>query len=158
HKPVILMQGKHVRMLRDELADRPGAARNRLKALRALFRWATEADEAPQDPTRDVKSLAYATKGHHTLTLQEVVAFERRHCIGSNARVALAILLDATCRREDAVRLGTEPIRNRRIRYREAKNEHRNSSECDIPIHTDLAETIAASPPAHLTFPVTEQG
>src|SRR5262249_19800344 len=39
-KPVSLMQGKHVRMLRDELADRRGAARNRLKALRALFRWA----------------------------------------------------------------------------------------------------------------------
>src|SRR5262249_51791101 len=54
-KPVALMRGKHVRMLRDELADRPGAARNRLKALRALFRWATEVDEAPHDPTRDVK-------------------------------------------------------------------------------------------------------
>jgi hypothetical protein len=47
-KPVSLMEGKHVRMLRDELADRPGAARNRLKALRALFRWATEADPSDQ--------------------------------------------------------------------------------------------------------------
>src|SRR5215471_6911793 len=61
-KPVALMQAKHVRKLRDELADRPGAARNRLKALRALFRWATEADEAPHDPTRDVKAITYATK------------------------------------------------------------------------------------------------
>jgi integrase/recombinase XerD len=68
-KPVILMQGKHVRMLRDELADRPGAARNRLKALRALFQWAIEADEVPHDPTRDVKAIAYAIKGHHTWTL-----------------------------------------------------------------------------------------
>ena len=73
-KPVSLMQGKHVRMLRDELADRPGAARNRLKALRALFRWATEADEAPHDPTRDVKAITYATKGHQTWTLEEVEA------------------------------------------------------------------------------------
>src|SRR5215204_2541034 len=36
-KPVAAMHAKHVRMLRDELAEKPGAARNRLKALRALF-------------------------------------------------------------------------------------------------------------------------
>src|SRR5215831_14396427 len=158
HKPVILMQGKHVRMLRDELADRPGAARNRLKALRALFRWATEADEAPQDPTRDVKSIAYATKGHHTWTLEEVEAFEQRHSIGSKARLAMAILLYTTCRREDAVRLGPQHIRNGRIRYRQAKNEHRSPVDCDIPLHSDLAEIIAATPSTHLTFLVTEQG
>ncbi len=39
-KPVAKMQAKHVRQLRDEKADKPGAAGNRLKALRALFRWA----------------------------------------------------------------------------------------------------------------------
>ena len=99
------MQAKHVRMLRDELADRPGAARNRLKALRAVFRWAIEADEAPHDPTRDVKAIAYATKGYHTWTLEEVEAFEERHPIGSKARLAMTLMLYTACRREDAVRL-----------------------------------------------------
>lgn len=37
-KPVALMTAEHVRKLRDELGATPGAARNRLKALRALFR------------------------------------------------------------------------------------------------------------------------
>jgi integrase/recombinase XerD len=157
-KPVSLMQGKHVRMLRDELSDRPGAARNRLKALRALFRWAMEADEASHDPTRDVKAITYATKGHHTWTLEEVEAFESCHAIGSKARLAMAIMLYTTCRREDAVRLGPQHIRNGRIRYRQAKNEHRNPIDCDIPLHPDLAEVIAATPSAHLTFLVTEQG
>src|SRR5262249_19780173 len=99
-KPVTLMHSKHLRMLRDELADRPGASRNRLKALRALFRWATEADEAPHDPTRDVKAVGYATSGHHTWTLEEVETFEGHHPLGSKARLALAILLYTTCRRE----------------------------------------------------------
>jgi integrase/recombinase XerD len=157
-KPAVLMQGKHVRKLRDELADRPGAARNRLKALRALFRWAIEADEAPHDPTRDVKAIAYATKGHHTWTLEEVEAFEDRHPIGSKARLAMAILLYTTCRREDAVRLGPQHIRNGRLRYRQAKNEHRSPIDCDIPLHSDFAEIIAATPSTHLTFLVTEQG
>jgi integrase/recombinase XerD len=158
NKPVTLMQGKHVRKLRDELADRPGAARNRLKALRALFRWAIEADEVPHDPTRDVKAIPYATKGHHTWTLEEVEAFEDRHPIGGKARLAMAILLYTTCRREDAVRLGPQHIRNGRLRYRQAKNEHRNPVDCDIPLHSDLAEIIAATPSTHLTFLVTEQG
>jgi integrase/recombinase XerD len=157
-KPVSLMQAKHVRVLRDELADRPGAARNRLKALRALFRWATEADEARHDPTRDVKPISYAAKGHHTWTLEEVEAFELWHAIGSKARLAMAIMLYTTCRREDAVRLGPQHVRNGRIRYRQAKNEHRNPVDCDMPLHPDLAQIIAATPSAHLTFLVTEQG
>jgi integrase/recombinase XerD len=92
NKSVALMQAKHVRMLRDEKADLPGAARNRLKALRALFRWAVEADEAPHDPTRDVKAIPYATKGHHTWTLEEVEVFETCHFVGSKARLAMAIM------------------------------------------------------------------
>jgi hypothetical protein len=50
-KPVALLQARHIRKLRDEKADLPGAAKNRLKALRALFKWAVEAEEAPQNPT-----------------------------------------------------------------------------------------------------------
>jgi integrase/recombinase XerD len=157
-KPVALMRPKHVRLLRDELADRPGAARNRLKALRALFRWAVEADEASHDPTRDVKAISYATKGHHTWTLEEVHAFETCHPIGTKARLAMAILLYTTCRREDAVRLGPQHVRNGRIRYRQAKNEHRNPVDIDIPLHPDLATAIAAAPSAHLTFLVTDLG
>ena len=111
------MHGKHVRMLRDELADRPGAARNRLKALRALFRWAVEADEAPHDPTRDVKAIGYVSKGHHTWTLEEVETFELYHPIGSKARLAMALMLYTACRREDAVRLGSQHIRNGRVRF-----------------------------------------
>jgi integrase/recombinase XerD len=59
-----------------------------------------------------VKAIRYATKGHHTWTLEEVEAFEDRHPIGSKARLAMAILLYTTCRREDAVRLGPQHIRS----------------------------------------------
>ena len=37
-KPVAMMQPKHVRKLRDDLREMPGASKTRLKALRALFR------------------------------------------------------------------------------------------------------------------------
>ena len=41
-KPVALMLSRHVRQLRDELKKSPGAANQRLKALKALFAWACE--------------------------------------------------------------------------------------------------------------------
>ena len=155
-KPVAKMQAKHVRQLRDEKADKPGAARNRLKALRALFRWAIENDQAPHDPTRDIKPVPHPTVGHHTWTLEEIAAFEDRHPIGSKARLAMCLLLYTACRREDVVRLGPQHIRNGRIQYRQAKNEHRNPIDLDIPVHADLAKTIAATSTRHLTFLVTE--
>lgn len=155
-KPVAKMHAKHVRQLRDEKADKPGAARNRLKALRALFRWAMENDLAPHDPTRDIKPVPHPTEGHHTWTLEEIAAFEDRHPIGSKARLAMCLLLYTACRREDVVRLGPQHLRHGRIQYRQAKNEHRNPIDLDIPIHPDLAKAVAGTPTRHLTFLVTE--
>lgn len=157
-KPVAMMQPKHVRSLRDEKAECPGAARNRLKALRALFRWAIEAGEAPHDPTIGVQLIAYVSKGHHSWTLEEVEAYEQRHPLATKARLAMAILLYTSWRREDAVRLGPQHVQGGRIRYRQAKNEHRNPIDMDIPLHPDLAKAIEASRTAHLTFLVTEYG
>lgn len=157
-KPVSQMQAKHVRMLRDEKAGLPGAARNRLKALRALFRWAIEEGEAPHDPTIGVEKIAYVTKGHHSWAIEEVTAYELRHPLGTKARLAMAILLYTSWRREDAVRLGPQHVRDGQIKYRQAKNEDRSPIDMDIPLHPDLAEAIASVPSTHLTFLVTEYG
>jgi integrase/recombinase XerD len=157
-KPVALMRPKHVRALRDERADTPGAANIRLKALRALFRWAVEADEAPHDPTRDVSKIQYRPTGFHSWSMEEVEAYEKHHSVGTKARLAMAILLYTACRREDAVRLGLQHIRNGRAQYVQAKNEHRSPVSIDIPVHTDLAAIIGATPSGHLTLLATEYG
>ena len=64
-KPVVLMEARHVRALRDERSDRPGAANTRLKALKALFVWACEEkpELARQNPTLGVRKIKYATNG-----------------------------------------------------------------------------------------------
>jgi integrase/recombinase XerD len=157
-KPVSLMQPHHVRMLRDERAEHPAASRNLLKALRALFRWAIEAGEASHDPTRDVSATRYVTKGHHTWTLEEIAKFEARHPIGTKARLAMAILLYTTRRREDAPRLGPQHFQHGRVRFTQAKNEHRSPIYIDIPLHPDLAAAIEAAPSGHMTLLVTEYG
>ncbi len=62
----------------------------------------------------------------------------------------------AGVRREDAVRLGPQHIRDGRIKYRQAKNNEDRTPI--IPLHPDLAGAIAATPSGHLTFLVTEYG
>ena len=157
-KPVALMLARHVRQLRDELKDSPGAANQRLKALKALFAWACEdvPDLAPHDPTLGVKKIKYATKGHHSWNADEVEQFRARHPIGSKARLAVDLLLYTGGRREDAVQLGPQHVRNGRVRFTQAKNEHRAPVEIDIPLHPKLGATIAATRSEHLTFLVTE--
>jgi integrase/recombinase XerD len=156
--PVALMEPKHVRELRDEKADKPGAANERLKALHALFRFAVEAQHVTHDPTRDVALIKYRTRGHPSWTLEDVARFEARHPIGSKARLAMALLLYTAGRREDAVRLGPQHVRAGRIKYTQAKNEHRCPAHMDIPLHPDLAAMIDATPSGALAFPVNTHG
>src|SRR5829696_5994229 len=157
-KPVARLTSRNVRKLRDEKAETPGAANTLLKALRALFAWAVEAEELKHNPTTGVKAISYATKGFHSWSLEEVAQFEARHPIGTRPRLAMALLLYTACRREDAVRFGRQHMRAGRLRYTQAKNEHRKPVAMDIPVHPDLAAAVEATPSKNLTFLVTEYG
>jgi integrase len=159
-KPVALLTSRHIRILRDERADKPGAANQRLKALKALFAWACEEkpEIAPRDPTWGVRKIKYATEGHHSWTDEEIKQYRNRHPISRKARLALDLLLYSGGRREDAVRLGPQHVRDGRVRFTQAKNEHRNPIKVDIPLHPELAATIAGTPSGHMTFLITAFG
>ncbi|MEZ5822302.1 MAG: tyrosine-type recombinase/integrase [Xanthobacteraceae bacterium] len=158
-KPVAMMQPRHVRRIRDAKAQTPAAANQRVKALRALFSWANEAEETTVNPTLGVKKLKYRSEGHHTWTEGEIEQYYNRHPLGSKARLALDLLRYTTGRREDAPRLGRQHARGGRIRFRQAKNEHRNPIDIDIPLHPALAASIsAANVGTNMTFLLTEFG
>jgi integrase/recombinase XerD len=158
-KPVAMMQARHVRRLRDAKVETKAAANQLIKALRALFSWANEAEETMVNPTIGVKKLKYRSDGHHTWTNEEIQMYYGRHALGSQARLALDLLRYTTCRREDAPRLGRQHIRDGRVRFRQAKNEHRNPIDIDIPVHPALAESIeAAKVDTRMTFLLTEFG
>jgi integrase/recombinase XerD len=158
-KQVVTMQAWHVRRLRDAKAATPAAANQLLKALRALFSWANEADETTVNPMIGVKKLKYRSSGHHTWTDDELQKFYDRHPLGSQARLALDLLRYTTGRREDGPRLGRQHMWDGRVRFRQAKNEHRNPIDIDIPLHPALAESIAAAKVStNMTFLLTEFG
>ena len=78
-----------IEVLRDRKADRPGAANNRLKAIRQVFKFAMRKkhpDGKPyvaNNPARDVEKLKYGSEGFHTWTLEEVLQYGARHPIGT---------------------------------------------------------------------------
>src|SRR5205807_5046136 len=113
---------------------------------------ANEAEETTINPTIGVKKLKYVSNGHHTWAVEEIEQYNERHPIGSQARLALDILRYTTGRREDAPRLGRQHIRDGRVRFRQAKNDHRNPIDIDIPLHPALSTSIAATNVGNMTF------
>jgi hypothetical protein len=64
------------------------------------------------DPTRDVKAIRIKSDGYHSWNDDEIAQFEKRHPVGTPARLALALLLYTGHRRSDVVRMGPQHIRN----------------------------------------------
>ena len=89
-----------------------GQANERVKAWRALFKWACA--QRPPLATMNVAAaislIRVPTEGWHTWSLDEIEQFERRHPPGTRAHLAMMILLYTGARRSDVVRLG-RPMR-----------------------------------------------
>lgn len=156
--PYAQLTMKAVKLLRNELEEKPGVANERLAAIKALLGWAFEAGHMDSNPAVGVQPFRHHSEGFHTWTAEEVKQYEARHPVGTKARLAMALLLHTAGRREDAVRLGPQHTRNGRVRFTQAKNEHRKPVLVDIPLSPELARIIEATPTGHMAFLVTAYG
>ena len=146
-------------VLRDRKIGLPGAANDRVKALRALFKWAQDAKHLVGNPALELTRLRVAkTSGHHSWTLDEIAQFEARHLLGTRPRLAMALMLYTGARRSDAPRLGRQHMSGGRLRWTAYKNRNRYPVTLDIPVLAPLAEAIAAGPTGRLMFLETEHG
>jgi hypothetical protein len=98
--PLSRMTTDAIEVLRDRKLAFPEGANSRIKAIRAVFKWAATKKGhdgkalVSHNPARDVRYLkSNNPSGYHTWTPEEVRQFERRHPIGTKARLALALLL-----------------------------------------------------------------
>src|SRR5262245_29527775 len=151
---VINLKREHVVKLMAARADRPAAANNLRKVLRAMMRHAVEIGLRADDPARDVRAIRVKSDGFHSWNDDEIAQFERRHPIGTTARLALALLLYTGQRRSDVVHMGPQHIRNGILGIRQQKT----GIELAIPIHSALAAIMAETPTRHLTFLTNQCG
>ena len=148
------LKREHVVKLMAARAEKPVAANNLRKVLRAMMKHAVEIGLRVDDPTRDVKAIRVKSNGFHSWNEDEIAQFEKRHSMGSLGRLAFALLLYTGQRRSDVVRMGPQHIRDGVLGVRQQKT----GIELAIPVHSTLAAVMAETPIYHLTFLTNQFG
>lgn len=132
----------------------PFAAMNYVKIMSQLFGFAVDAGYVEENPAAKVDKSAPASEGHHVWTIEEVQQYQAKYPVGTQARLAMDLLLYTGLRRADAVRLGRQHVKDGVIRFRATKN----GVEIVIPVLKPLADSIAATKTGDLAFLITSHG
>jgi integrase len=151
-KPIGLLPQKFIALTLSTL--QPFAARNWLKALRALLQFAVTRGLRQDDPTQGIKLPRSKTDGIYTWTEEDIAAFEAVHAIGSKARLALGLLLFTAQRRSDVIRMGPQHIQDGVLSVRQQKT----GAALAIPVHSELRVILDATPAGHMNFLTTKSG
>lgn len=127
----------------------PRMAATYVSVMRALFRFAKDSGWISENPvSADIKAAQAKSDGFHTWTVEEVEAYQARHPVGTQARLAMDIFLYTGLRRSDAIRLGKQHIRGGVLAIRAKKNE----AEITIPLLEPLRKSIEATKTGDLVF------
>jgi integrase len=153
-KRAALIGREHVVRLIATKADKPEAANQFRKVLRAMMKHAVEIGLRADDPTRDVGAIRVKSEGFHSWTDAEIAQFENRHPVGSRAQLAFALLLYTGQRRCDVVRMGWQHARNGVLTVRQEKT----GAKLSIPLHPTLLAILADTPTDNMTFLTTQFG
>lgn len=144
-----------IRAGRNARAATPSAANNRMKVISAIYEWGKEAGLVDHNPVRGVKRLKEAGKGFHSWTVDECLAYEARHPVGTMARLVYALALYTASRVSDVHQLGPQHLtRDGSIRIVQEKT----GAVVELPVVPPLAEAIKAVPHSALAFAVTAYG
>jgi len=157
NKPIALIQQVHIAKLLG--TKKLSAAQNWLKTIRGLMQFAVRVGFRKDDPTDGInRPRLPKTDGFHGWSEEEIAQFEAQHPIGSQARLAMGLLLYTAQRRGDIVTVGPQHVRDGMIVVRPKKTARTTGETLQIPIHPDLSAILAATPTTHLTFLTTHAG
>ena len=153
-KRIALMHGTAMQAILN--GKTPAAARNWKKAVRGFLDHCLALNMIKVDPLAGVTMAKMKmTGGHHPWESSECAKFEAFYPLGTRARLAYALLLQAGQSKCDVVRMGRQHIRNNMMSMRRQKT----GVQFNIEVMPMLQEAIDAMPVSnHLTFLVTAQG
>lgn len=133
----------------------PFAGQTLKKQLNGLFKYAVKIGWIDRNPVAFVSFTAPHSQGHHTWSEQDIAQYQARHPLGTNARLALDLMLWTGKRRGDARLLGRHNESDGALRGRDEKTK----KTWWLPIAPQLAESIAAMPQSdHLCYLVSANG
>lgn len=126
----------------------PTSAVAYVHVMRALFQFAIDNAWMTENPTDGITTEIPKSDGHHTWTIEEVERFQEKYPLGTQARLAMDIMLYTGLRRSDAILLGPQHVRNGVINFKTGKT----GAEVAIPVLPPLAESIAATKQRNLLY------
>jgi integrase len=150
------MEARHVEAIIAAKASTPAAANKLRKLLGLLMRVAILNGYRKDNPVAAVKGIKIKSKGHRTWTDDEIIAFEKEHPIGTEARLAFGLLLWTGQRRGDVVHMGREHVKDGIMTITQRKT----GEVVDIPILPALQTVLDDVQRRRITptFIVTEYG
>jgi integrase len=108
------------------------------------------------DPTQGIKAPTVKTFGIATWSEDEIEQYRRAHPLGTNARLALELLIGTAQRRSDVVGMGRQHLHNGgAVLY---VKQQKTRWEGEIALEPELAEALAALPLTNMTFLTTAWG
>ncbi len=152
-KRIALMHGTALQAIFNTKS--PAAQRNWKKALRGFIDHCLSLKMIRVDPLPEVKLTRMKTKGHHPWEPAECERYEAFYPIGTRARLAYALLLQAGQSRCDVVRMGRQHVRKGMLSMQRQKT--------DVPFYVEVMPALQAAIDAmpktnHLTFLITAKG
>ena len=120
----------------DARAATPVAANRLRKLLSVMMRMAIRQGWRKDNPVLAVENFKIKSKGHRTWTDDEIAAFEAHHPIGTEERLAFALLLYTGQRISDVVRMGRQHVKDGAITIIQKKGQE--TVEVTIPIQPAL--------------------
>jgi integrase len=133
----------------------PAAQRNFRKAIRGFIDHCLSLKMIKVDPLAGAKLSKMKTVGHHPWETSECEQFEAHHAVGTRARLAYELLLQAGQSKCDVVRMGRQHVRKGMMTMKRQKT----GTPFNVEITPRLQAAIDAMPASnHLTFLITGEG
>lgn len=153
------MRAHHIRSIRDQKQDKPGAANSMVKALRQLFTFAIANNLADSNPAKDVPYFSEVRVGGiPAWSTEDVQQFAAAHPAGTMARLALLLFIEFGQRISDIHRLGSHMVKGDSITFTQHKNRKHKPVTLTLPISEMLQGVLDDLPEGQKTFLVTGQG
>jgi site-specific recombinase XerD len=132
----------------------PAAQRNFKRAMRGFLDFCLMQNLIKFDPLAGTKLAKMKTVGLHTWSEDEIALYRARHAPGTQARLAMELLLQTGHARVDVVKMGPQHVRNGVLSMRRQKTD----VAFDIPVLPELTAELARHPVTGLAYMMTEWG
>lgn len=151
HKPVALLERRHVKQWFDERSATPGMANMLVKIVRVLLAYAVDNDYRRDNPALRIQLFKLGE--HRAWTDADCAAFEMRWPVGSMQRRAYMLAKFTGQRCSDLTRMTRAHRKDGAIRVVQQKT----GAELWIPLHRGLAAELALGG-QHMSFLTKSDG